>query len=327
MSRKAKDNQFLCLSSILRAKEAKLLTKADYERMIAEPSYTDTCRIAAEHGFEDMSGMNVSQVNDCLADYRAEELQEIRELIPDESLLDLFRMKYGYHNSKVLVKSKGDLSKTSHMLSDSARYSVEELREVYDSEEGDGNLEPIYAAAIRDAKKALARTNNPMLSDFIIDKAYYSELLKEARKTGKKYIVDFVKFDIDKANLRSTLRTMYMGKRGELLKYALIPGGTIEIDEILNSMETKDDLIRLYSSTIFYKAAEAATMTEFEQAADNAVTDFISSGSYIPFGPEVVIEYVSALENELQSLRIILTGKLMGITQEQLRERLRESYV
>ena len=120
---------------------------------------------------------------------------------------------------------------------------------------------------------------------------------------------------------------MYMGRRGELLKYALIEGGHITIDEILGSMDTKDELIQLYSSSIFYKAAEVPTMTEFELEADNAIELYVASGNFIAFGPEVVIEYIAALENEIMSLRIILTGRLMGISQEALRGRLRDSYV
>lgn len=328
MSRKIKDSEFLCLSAILRAKEAKLLTRADLDRILNEPSFDDACRVVAEAGIGDMTGMNAKGVNEALAAYRARELAEISEIIPDPGILDLFRMLYGYHNAKVIVKSKGDLSQNAYMLSESCRYDVEDLLEVYrDDEAPIGALPAAYVAAIREAKHTLARTNNPMLADFIIDKAYYSEQLREAAKFNKPYVVNYVRHRIDKANLRSTLRTLYMGKRRELLQYALMEGGTISIDEILGSMDTKDDLVRLYSSSIYYKAAEAPNMTEFEKAADNAEKDYVLSGNYIAFGPEVVLEYGSALENEITSLRIILTGKLMGIDSAKLRERLRESYV
>ena len=326
MSR-VKDTDYLLLSAVLRAKEAQLLTSSEYERMLTEPSFAEACRIAVDNGYEDMSNMDIRQVNDALARYRAKELAEIRDLIPDESLLDLFRMKYGYHNAKLLVKSKGDLSTCQHLISDSGRFTMEQLREVYDTEEGDWSLPHIYAEAIRESKSALARTNNPQIAEFILDRAYYHDMLAHAIKTKKPYIIDYIRYRIDRTNLRSTLRTMYMGRRGELLKYALIEGGHISIDEILGSMETKDELIQLYSSSIFYKAAEVPTMTEFELAADNAIELYVSSGNYISFGPEVVIEYIAALENEIMALRIILTGRLMGISQEALRGRLRDSYV
>ena len=324
---KVKDTQYLMLSAVLRAKEAKLLSGADYERMLTEPSFTEACRIAADKGYEDMSHMDIKGVNAALARYRASELVEICDLIPDQSLLDLFRMKYGYHNAKLLVKSGGDLSSCAHLISDSARFTMDQLREVYESEEGNGALPKVYADAIRDSRNALARTGNPQIAEFILDRAYYHDMLAHAEKTGKLYIIDYVRNRIDRTNLRSTLRTMYMGRRGELLKYALIEGGHISIDEILGSMETKDELIQLYSSSIFHKSAAAPTMTEFELEADNAIELFVASGNYISFGPEVVIEYIAALESELMALRIILTGRLMGISTEALRGRLRDSYV
>ena len=327
MSKKNNDMEYICLSAILRAKEAKLLNQAKLDRMLSEANFSDSCRIATEAGYEDMSGKTVQEVNACLAAHRAKELEEIRELLPDESVLDLYRMRYGYHNAKVLVKSKGDPKLNASMFSQSCRYSIEELLEAYNAEEYFGPLPAVYAQAIRDAKQALARTNNPQLADFILDKAYYSEELKEAQLLQKPFFTEFVRHRIDRTNLCSTLRTLYMGKRGELLQHALVEGGHISVDEILNSMETKDDLIRLYSSTIFRKAAEAPSMTEFEKAAEDALRDYLISGNFVTFGPEVVIEYMAALENEIVSLRIILTGKLMGIDAETLRERLRECYV
>ena len=68
-------------------------------------------------------------------------------------------------------------------------------------------------------------------------------------------------------------------------------------------------------------------MTDFEKAADNAEQESLQSATLISFGPEVVVEYLSALEGELMSLRIVLTGRRMGIAPATLRERLRESYV
>ena len=125
MSKKIKDNRFICLSAILRAKEARMLSGAKLERMLAEPSFADACRIAAESGYEDMSGMDVAGINASLAAYRARELAEIADLAPDISVLDLFRMKYGYHNAKVLVKSLGDPEKDADLYSDAARFTPE----------------------------------------------------------------------------------------------------------------------------------------------------------------------------------------------------------
>ncbi len=304
-----------------------MLSSAKLERMLAEPSFADACRIASEGGYEDMSGMDVAGINDALARFRAREMAEIAEIAPDVSVLDLFRMKYGYHNAKVIVKSEGDLNKDAGLLSDAARFTPEELLAVYRTENGAGPLPAGYAAAIREARAALARTGNPQISDFILDKAYFTEQLREAKKSGKPFIVDYVRLQIDKSNLRSALRTLGLEHREELLDCALIEGGSISLEELRGSMETKEDLQRLYAPTPLGRAAAAAGMTQFEKEADNAVRDYVLQSSFISFGQEVLVEYLSALENEITSLRIILTGKRMGIPETKLRERLRESYV
>lgn len=327
MSKKIKDNRFICLSAILRAKEAKMLSGAKLERMLAEPSFADACRIATESGYEDMSGMDVAGINAALAAYRARELAEIADLAPDISVLDLFRMKYGYHNAKAIVKSGGDLEKAADLLSDAARFTPEEILAVYQSEAGSGKLPEAYAAAIREARTALARTGNPQISDYILDKAFFAESLREAKRSGKPFIEDYIRLQIDKANLRSALRTMDMERREELLEYALIEGGTVSVEEIRGALDNREDLIRLFAPTILGKAAAAPGMTQFEKEADNAVRDYVLQSNFVSFGQEVLVEYLSALENEITSLRIILTGKRMGIPEAKLRERLRESYV
>ena len=327
MSKKIKDNRFICLSAILRAKEARMLSGAKLERMLAEPSFADACRIASESGYEDMSEMDVAAINASLAAFRAREIAEISDLAPDVAVLDLFRMKYGYHNAKVIVKSMGDPEKDADLLSDAARFSPGEILEVYQTDSGNGTLPEAYAKAIREAKSALARTGNPQISDYILDKTYFAELLREAEKSGKPFIRDYVRMQIDKANLRSALRTLGMPRREELLDYALIEGGTVTVEELRGALESKDDLLRLYAPTAFGKAAAASGMTQFEKEADNAVRDYVMRSAFVSFGQEVLVEYLSALENEITSLRIILTGKRMGIPEAKLRERLRESYV
>lgn len=328
MSRKQfKDNQYICLSAILRAKEAKMLSRSQMERMLTESSFQDVCRIASECGYVDMCSMDVAGVNAALAEARAKQLAEIGDLIPDPAVLDLFRMKYGYHNAKIVVKSRGDIEAYRDIISDARRYSVDELLEVYRSDYDNGVLPEDYANAIREAKSALARTGNPQLSDYILDKAYFSEQLREAEKYRKPYITEYVRLQIDKANLCSLMRTIDMEKREERLQYALIEGGNISVDEISGAVESREDIVLLFAPTIFAKAAAAATMTEMEKEADNAIREYVQRVNYVSFGPEVVIEYISTLENEIMSLRIILTGKLMGIPAEKLRERLRESYV
>ena len=304
-----------------------MLSREQLERMLTEPSFAEACRAAADAGYGDMAEKDTDGINAALDARRAAEIEDLRQMLPDAELLRLVSLQFDCHNAKVLVKSEGDEHRAEPLYSPAGIYTPEQLREVYASEYGDGELTGTFADAIREAKVTLARTGNPQIADFLLDKAYFAELLRTAEETGRGFLKDYVRARIDKVNLRSLIRTLGLPRRGELLASALIEGGTVGLDQIRDPNLGREDILKLYAPTIFAAAAEKTDMTEFEKAADNAERDFVSSCALISFGPEVVLEYVSALENEIMSLRIILTGKRMGIDADTLRERLRESYV
>ena len=58
----------------------------------------------------------------------------------------------------------------------------------------------------------------------------------------------------------------------------------------------------------------------------DAVTDYMRSSALISYGPEAVAAYLSAIEGEIQAVRMILTGRLAGVKPEAIRERLRDLY-
>ena len=47
----------------------------------------------------------------------------------------------------------------------------------------------------------------------------------------------------------------------------------------------------------------------------------------VPFGVEAVISYLAAKEIEFTAVRIIMSGRMAGISGDIIRERLREAYV
>ena len=48
---------------------------------------------------------------------------------------------------------------------------------------------------------------------------------------------------------------------------------------------------------------------------------------YNPFSPGPLVAYVLARENEIKTVRIILSGKRTGMPEDKIRERVREMYV
>ena len=331
-NKKCVREKYLYLSAMLRAREAKMLTREKAERMIDTASFDEAAKMLADCGYEDYSGMNAKQVDNALAERRAEIFAELARMSPNPETVEVFRMKYDYHNAKTLIKAEAAALEREDLLSSSGRVPVQTLIKSFTEEKFTG-VPPVLADAIVQAKSVLARTANPQLADFALDKAYFTEPLKAARELDSDFLTGYARILIDSANLRSAVRTMRMGKDLDFLKLALVPGGGIDAGRIAASSSSGETLAALFTNTLLAEAAalgaEAAKggrMTDFELACDNAVTAYLTRARLVAFGEAPVIAYLAAVEGEITAVRMILTGFLAGIAPDTIRERLREFY-
>ena len=331
-NKKCVREKYLYLSAMLRAREARMLTRDRAERMVDAPSFDEAAKMLTDCGYKDMSGFSAKQVEQALAEHRAEIFAELARISPDAEPIEIFRMRYDYHNAKIVIKTESGGSDRSDLMSKSGRVNPEELKRSF-TEEKYLSLPPVLADAMVEAKSALARSQNPQLADFILDRAYFSELLAASQKLGSAFLRGYAQTMIDAANLRSAVRTMRMNKDAEFLKTALVSGGGIDTGRILAAFGSGDTLAAIYANTLLANAAvlgaaavKGGTLTEFELACDNAVTAYLTGARLVAYGEAPVIAYLAAVEGEVTALRMILTGLLAGLPAETIRERLRDLY-
>lgn len=327
--KKITDRDYLYLSAYIAARESKMLTPALCERMLSAPDYAECARLTEECGYPDMSGMNASEIETALRSQREEVFSEFAALSPSPVIVDVFRCKYDYHNAKVLIKAEGANVDGLYLLSGSGRVPAQTFCDAY-HEEDYADLPPALAAAVADARGIFARTGNPQLVDFALDRACHAELLSLAEETGSDFLKGYVRILIDSANLRSAVRCRRMGRGAELLKLALIPGGSFDEEPLLLAA-SGDGLAALFAGSPLHNAAELGAeaerggdLTAFEKACDNAANAYLDSAKLVCFGEEPVIAFLAGVENEIAALRIILTGRLSGVRVDEIRERLRE---
>ena len=316
---------------MLRAREPKLLNNERAERMLDAAEVEDAAKLLTDCGYPDMSQMSAGEVEESLAARRSAIFDELGKLAPDKELVDLFKLKYDYHNAKTILKSEAMGSDPKHLLSDSGRIPGLKLLEIY-NEDKRILLPQKLADAMSDAKAVLARSANPQLSDFVLDRAYFDELRTMADKVGSPFLKGYAVLLADSANLKSAVRTLRMGKNQDFLAGVLLSGGSVSERRIINAGD-KDSLAALYARTKLEKAAalgadalSGGSMTAFELACDNAVNAYLRGAKLVPYGCEPVAAYLAAIEGEIQAVRMILTGRLAGVKPQTIRERLRDLY-
>lgn len=302
------------------------------ERLLGAQSFDEAAKMLVECGYDDFSGMNASELDAAISHRRDEIFADLEHMCPDKELVALFRIKYDYHNAKTLIKAEAMNLTRGDLLSGSGRISAEKLENCL-REDSFTDCPPILGKAIAEAKSLLMRTENPQLADFLLDKAYFAELLSTAKELQSEYLLGYVRIMIDAANLRSAVRTRRMNKDADFLSKALIGGGDVDCDRLLAAYGSVEAVTALYNATALSETAEKAAaaseggrLTDFELAADNAVTTYLKKAKLVSFGEAPVAAYIAAVETELTAVRMILTGMLTGVRADIIRERLRELY-
>lgn len=332
-AKKTADTEYLYLSAMLKAREANMLTRDKMERMLASGGFSEAAKLLQESGWPDMTGLTAAGVDKALSARRAEIFAELERTIPEKEVVGVFRAKYDYHNAKAIIKGEGASVDAGHILSRSGSVDPAKLETAF-QEDNYSDIPKTLGEAMAEAKNLLARTDNPQAADFVLDRAYFAQLLEMAGRVTSPFLKDYVRTLIDSANIRTVVRCFRMGKDPDFMRQALIDGGNIPMDFAVRGTVTADELNELFGSTVFREAAalggaalEGGAMTRFEKACDNAVNAFLDKARRTGFGSEVAVGYLAAEESAITAVRMILTGLLSGIDPERLKERLRDTYV
>ena len=315
---------------MLRARESAMLSREKAERLLDTPGFSDSAKLLVDCGYEDLSGADAAGIDAALSRRREEVFHEISRQSEAKPIVDLFRIKYDYHNAKAVLKAEAMALDPTPMLSESGRVDPETLLNAY-REERWRDLPERLAKGLREGKEILARSENPQLSDFTLDRACFEELVRLSEETGNAFLRGYVAIQADSTNLKSAVRTLRMGKSADFLRLALVPGGRVDAERF--AAAGAEGLGALFAGSRLadaaargVEAAQGGALTGFERACDNAVTDYLRGAKLKAYGAEPVVAYLAALENEITAVRMILTGKLAGIAPQTIRERLRDLY-
>ena len=317
---------------MLAARETKMLSAERMERMIDAPTNDEAAKILEECGYGDLSGLSAKEAGAALEAHIAALFDEVEGMVPEVQLVQLFRLKYDYHNAKALIKAQAMGVECDAILSQRGTILPQKLLTAF-LEEDYRDIPPVLAQAMVSAAAILAHTANPQAADFELDRAYFAQMLDLANGLSDGgFAKGYVQLQIDSANLRAAVRTRRMAKDADFLKTALIPGGTIGTDRVLAAFDSAEVLTALYGNTWLGNAAAGAAamgggaLTAFELLCDNALMDYIRAAKLRSFGAAHVSAYLAAMENETTAARMILTGRLAGLQPAVIRERLRETY-
>ena len=312
-----KDTDYLAASAWLHAMETRLLTPEKLERLLEAASETEARKLLTECGYAE-----ALPLEEALREHRETLYKELAAAVPDPRLIELFQLKYDYHNIKAILKAERRGISPEAFLLPGGRYDAAQLQSEW---------QQVSDTARRAAQEAAAllRENDPQGADLRLDAACYDEMRTLAEEMKSNFLQGYVRQLIDAANLRTAVRAARSGS-SEVLPRALLEGGSVSPHAIMATDPVK--LGELFGAGALGKAVAlgaAATsggpLMAFEKACDEATEAYLSAARRTPFGEETVLCYLAAVENEITAIRIIMTGRQAGLSSEMIRSRLRQA--
>ena len=116
----------------------------------------------------------------------------------------------------------------------------------------------------------------------------------------------------------------------DVLKKALAPSEDFNCSQLAAAASRgEEDLLKFLSGNGFGGASEALgkSLSAFECWCDNQQIEAIKPQKRVITSIGPVVAYYLARENEIRTVRIILTAKANGFSEDSIRERVREMYV
>ena len=336
MKKQIKDTDYLAISARIRAMENMLLTQPRMEKILDARREEEITKILQDCNYFDgqFNPSEPAEMDAALTLVRGRMFDDMLSGAPDKRYVDIFRMKYDYHNLKALLKGRAIGKNVDRILMDIGRVPLNILKEAVAGD--DISLLPTCLGdALLETKDVLNTTRDPQLSDVLLDRWYYQDLTTLAAEIGSSFVEGYIRTRIDSVNLRILVRTIRMGKNAEFLKGTLVDGGTVDLATLLKiGAERGAGLAEAYHSTALKEAAQegasilkSGPMTQFEKLCDDGVAGYMSVAQTVSFGEEPLLAYMSAHETEFINLRILLMGRITGLSNDLIRSRLRTMYI
>lgn len=329
------DEDYAYATARIRAMENKLITPQQYERMLDASSAEDIVKMLVEQGYG-MGDVDISQpavyVSErLLSDEMKKAYALLNEILPLPEAITLFMRRNDYLNAKLILKGSFLGSGNPGVYAHSGTVDPSRLRSMI-VDRSLADLPEVFRKAILESIDYYGRSGDPQMIDFILDRAMYENMESDARMIKVPYISELVALLHDTANIRIFIRAKLLNKTRAFMERALLEGSGINKKFYL---DLSDKPLDQFFEAIQFTALSDLTpglseafknnegISGLEKILDEYLMGFIKKSRYIAMGVEPVIAWLFYKEAEIRNVRLILTGKINGISHKIIRERLR----
>lgn len=317
-----KDIDYATAVARVKVHETQLLDDSDIDRLIGAKTIDEAAALLVEKGYSESGA-----ATDRLFDGQLENTWEfIREIAPDFSEFDFLLVKNDFHNLKAVLKGAVTDRPYESICLHPTITPIKTLKTAVD-EQWWSILPQYMQKTAEKAYEYFVSTLDGQLSDICIDKGSINAVVLLSKDNKDGFIRDLGELIAATYCLRIAVRCSKLQMSREFIFDALPDCGSIDKSALCDSAAAGlDELCEYIARTKYSKAADALAdgIAEFEKWCDNALVDYVDKARYLSFTAAPLAEYIIKKEAELKTVRIIISGKRTGLSEEQIKARVRK---
>ncbi|MDD3362036.1 MAG: V-type ATPase subunit [Hespellia sp.] len=321
------DTNYTYAVARIRALEVTLFSNATIDQLMACRTYEECLQFIADKGWGDSdTGLNA----EAMLTREEEKIWEVmREMRVDMSVFDVLSYPNQFHNLKAAIKEVCTETVNPGIFYDDCEIGGEEMLEIIRNKDFIRLPDNMQAAA-KEAYDTLLHTRDGQLCDVIIDRATMEAVYEAGRQAKDDIMKNYAEDTVAIADIKIAVRSAKTAKSIEFMRRAMAQCASLSVDQLSKAALAGEAAIAEYLlGTAYAGGAEALkeSPSAFERWCDNRVIQTIQPQKYKAFTIGPLVAYVLARQNEIKTVRIILSGKQNGFPDDAIRERVREMYV
>eukprot|EP00831_Metopus_contortus_P064925 TRINITY_DN58053_c0_g1_i1.p1 TRINITY_DN58053_c0_g1~~TRINITY_DN58053_c0_g1_i1.p1 ORF type:complete len:331 (+),score=55.48 TRINITY_DN58053_c0_g1_i1:1051-2043(+) len=201
------------VNTVLRTYELQLLAEADYDRMLKAHSLKDALDVLKGTGyaFDEKEILANKNFEGFLMEHLAEIYHEFFTATPAEEVVELFALRYTYHNLKVLLKQRFSGEELEHLLIPIGKYSLASLKKLVETGEG-SEEHPVLVEGVQHALHDFEEEQRIEAATIYMDTYYFKHLRSISDEIQHPSITKMVDGMIDLYNLSTLVRSLKQNK-------------------------------------------------------------------------------------------------------------------
>jgi len=327
------DWQYIFQTALVRTLETQMLTRANLSDMANAQNFEQAADLLASTEYSlQQTSRNFAEMEKTLTLRRAALRQLFANLMIDEPIVELFRTRNDFANMRLAARRTLTEKPLGSDYSNDGNVPPEQIELMFEEQDyPPARRFPDYMQqAIDQAVLAYYQDKDIRKVDYAIDSVQAEYNLRKARQLNSIFLLGLFTILIDLTNIRTMFRLKYTESEQ---RNVFLEGGFIEPDRLQRALELGYDTVAtLFFATPYHRIVEtgAAYLTsdksflKLEQQCDQHLIGFLKSTIQITAGPQPIIAYLLLKENEIRTVRLILTAKKNSLDTKLILDRIPE---